>query len=190
MTGIILSGGKNIRMGSNKAFLKVGGERLIDRTTGIFKQIFDEIILVTNSPLDYLDHDGIIATDIIKDKGALGGIYTGIFFASSEHVFISACDMPFLNISFIKHMAECAHGYDIVVPRSVDGLQPLHAVYSKKCLPLMKKLIDRNQLKITGFFRGLKTLEITEDVIKSFDPEGRMFINVNTRGDFEQLTSC
>jgi molybdopterin-guanine dinucleotide biosynthesis protein A len=190
MTGIILSGGKNIRMGSNKAFLKVGGERLIDRTTGIFKQIFDEIILVTNSPLDYLDHDGIIATDIIKDKGALGGIYTGIFFASSEHAFISACDMPFLNISFIKHMAECAHGYDIVVPRSVDGLQPLHAVYSKKCLPLMKKLIDRNQLKITGFFRGLKTLEITEDVINSFDPEGRMFINVNTRGDFEQLTSC
>lgn len=188
MTGIILSGGKNIRMGSNKAFLKVGGERLIDRTTGIFKQIFDEIILVTNSPLDYLDHDGIIATDIIKDKGALGGIYTGIFFASSEHAFISACDMPFLNISFIKHMAEYAHGYDIVVPRSVDGLQPLHAVYSKKCLPLMKTLIDRNQLKITGFFRGLKTLEITEDVINSFDPEGRMFINVNTRGDFEQLT--
>ena len=190
MTGIILSGGKNIRMGSNKAFLKVGGERLIDRTTGIFKQIFDEIILVTNSPLDYLDHDGVIATDIIKDKGALGGIYTGIFFASSEHAFISACDMPFLNISFIKHMAECAHGYDIVVPRSADGLQPLHAVYSKKCLPLMKKLIDRNQLKITGFFRGLKTLEITEDAINSFDPEGRMFINVNTRGDFEQLTSC
>ena len=190
MTGIILSGGKNIRMGSNKAFLKVGGERLIDRTTRIFKQIFDEVILVTNSPLDYLDHDGIIATDIIKDKGALGGLYTGIFFASSEHAFISACDMPFLNMSFIKHMAECAHGYDIVVPRSVDGLQPLHAVYSKKCLPLMKKLIDRNQLKITGFFRGLKILEITEDVIKSFDPGGRMFINVNTRGDFEQITSC
>jgi molybdopterin-guanine dinucleotide biosynthesis protein A len=189
MTGIILSGGKNIRMGTNKAFLKVGGERLIDRTTRIFKQIFDEVILVTNSPLDYLDHDGIIATDIIKDKGALGGLYTGLFFATGEHAFISACDMPFLNLSFIKHMAECARGYDIVVPRSADGLQPLHAVYSKKCLPSMKKLIDRNQLKITGFYRGLKILEITNDVIKSFDPEGRMFINVNTRGDLEQLSS-
>jgi hypothetical protein len=54
----------------------------------------------------------------------------------------------------------------------------------------MKNLIDRNQLKITGFYRGLKILEFTEDVIKSFDPEGRMFINVNTRGDLEQLSSC
>ena len=189
MTGIILSGGKNIRMGTNKAFLTVGGERLIDRTTRIFKQIFDEVILVTNSPLDYLDHDGIIATDIIKDKGALGGLYTGLLYTSGEHAFISACDMPFLNKAFIIHMIEYAHGYDIVVPRSADGLQPLHAVYSKRCLPPMKKLIDRNQLKITGFYRGLKTLEISEDVIKSFDPEEKMFINVNTRSDLDQISS-
>jgi molybdopterin-guanine dinucleotide biosynthesis protein A len=187
MTGIILSGGKNRRMGTNKAFLKVGGERLIDRTTKVFKQIFDEVILVTNSPLEYLDHDGIIAIDIIKDKGALGGLYTGLFYASGEHAFISACDMPFLNKAFIMYMTECAHRYDIVVPRSADGLQPLHAVYSKRCLPSMKRLIDRNQLKITGFYRGLKTLEITEDVIKSFDPEAKMFMNVNTRDDLEQI---
>jgi len=189
MTGIILSGGKNIRMGMNKAFLKVGGERLIDRTARMFKQIFDEVILVTNSPLDYLDYDGIIATDIIKDKGALGGLYTGLFYASGEHAFISACDMPFLNKAFIMHMTECADGYDIVVPRSSDGLQPLHAVYSKRCLSPIKKLIESGNLKITGFYRGLKTLEITEVVIKSFDPEGKMFINVNTRGDLEQISS-
>ena len=79
MTGIILSGGKNIRMGTNKAFLKVGGERLIDRTTRIFKQIFDEVILVTNSPLDYLDHDGIIARTSSKIKEPWEGSIQGSF---------------------------------------------------------------------------------------------------------------
>lgn len=75
MTGIILSGGKNIRMGTNKAFIKVDGERLIDRTVRLFKDIFEEVILVTNSPLEYLDQDVKIVTDIIKGKSAMGGVF-------------------------------------------------------------------------------------------------------------------
>ena len=190
MTGIILSGGKNTRMGTNKAFLEIEGERLIDRTTRIFNDIFQEVILSTNSPLDYLDHDGIIVTDIIQNKGSLGGIYTGLFFSSHEHAFVSACDMPFLNKNFIEYMIEQAQGYDIVVPKSPDGLQPLHAIYSRRCLPAIKKLIDSGNLKITGFYRGLKILEIREDIIKTYDPEGKMFMNVNTRLDLEQISSC
>ena len=188
MTGIILSGGKNTRMGTNKAFLDIDGERLIDRTTRIFKDIFHEVILSTNSPLDYLDHDGVIVTDIMKGKGSLGGIYTGLFFASHEYAFVSACDMPFLNKKFIQYMVEQVQGYDIIVPKLSDGFQPLHAIYSKRCLPLIKKHIDSGSLKITGFYRGLKILEITEDVIKSFDAECKMFINVNTREDLKQIS--
>jgi molybdopterin-guanine dinucleotide biosynthesis protein A len=189
MTGIILTGGKNTRMGTNKAFLDITGERLIDRTVTIFKDLFGEIILSTNSPLDYLDHDAVIVTDIIKNKGALGGIYTGLFFASHEHAFVSACDMPFLNKSFIEYMIEHCGDNDIVVPKSPDGLQPLHAIYSRRCLPAIKRIIDRDQLKITGFYKGLKTLEIPEDVIKSYDPDGKMFINVNTREELERISA-
>ena len=189
MTGVILSGGKNTRMGTNKAFLEIDGERLIDRTTRIFKDIFQEVILSTNSPLDYLDHDGVIVADIIKGKGALGGIYTGLFFASHDHAFVSACDMPFLNRNFIEYMVERTDNYDIVVPKLTEGFQPLHAIYSKQCLPAIKRVINQDKLKITGFYKGLKTLEITEDVMKSFDPEVKMFINVNTRSDLEQISS-
>ncbi|MGD1153031.1 MAG: molybdenum cofactor guanylyltransferase [Syntrophales bacterium] len=189
MTGVILSGGKSARMGMNKAFLEIEGKRLIDRTMLIFRAIFREVILVTNSPLDYLDQDCIIASDIFKNKGALGGIYTGLFYASYNHAFVSACDMPFINRSFIEHMIEYADRYDIVVPKPSDGLQPLHAIYSKRCLPPIKKLMDMDSLKITGFYRGLKTMVIKEETIKSFDPEGKMFINVNTRKDLEQISS-
>ena len=180
MTGIILSGGKNLRMGSNKAFIEVNGKRLIDRTVGLFKDIFKEVILVTNSPLEYLDQDVKIVTDIIKKKGALGGIYTGLFYSTFDYSFVSACDMPFLNRNFIEYMIANIENNDIVVPNTADGLQPLHAIYSSKCLNPIKRLIDNDSLKITGLYKKLKISKIPGDTIKSFDPEGNMFFNVRT----------
>jgi molybdenum cofactor guanylyltransferase len=188
MTGVILSGGKSARMGTNKAFLEIEGERLIDRITSMFHDMFREVILVTNSPLDYLDQDCIIASDIFKNKGALGGIYTGLFYASYDHAFVSACDMPFLNRSFMEYMIKCADSYDIVVPEPPDGIQPLHAIYSKRCLSPIKKLMDMGALKITGFYKGLKTMVIHQEDLNRFDPGGKMFINVNTRKDLERLS--
>ncbi|MDO9529285.1 MAG: molybdenum cofactor guanylyltransferase [Syntrophales bacterium] len=187
MTGIILSGGKNIRMGTNKAFIKVDGEQLIDRTVRLFKNIFKEVILVTNSPLEYLDQDVKIVTDIIEEKGAIGGIYTGLFYSTCNCSFVSACDMPFLNRNFIEYMISKIGHYDIVVPNPPDGLQPLHAIYSSRCLPHIKKSIDTDKLKITGFFKSLKVLKIPGDTITTFDPERRMFSNINTKEDLTQI---
>ena len=189
MTGIILAGGKNSRMGENKAFLTLDGERLIDRTVRLFRTLFKEVIIVTASPLDYLDQDAAIVTDIFPDKGPLGGIYTGLFYASEEHAFVAACDMPFLNRSFIEHLIGKSSGFDIVVPETADGPQPLHAVYSRRCLPVIRGLIERDRLKITGFYKGLRLLNISPKVTRTFDPEGRMFMNVNTPEDLRDLPS-
>jgi len=187
MTGIILSGGENSRMGENKAFVVMDGERLIDRTLEIFRGLFCETIIVTNSPLDYLDCDAMIVTDIYPGKKALGGIYTGLYYAGCPHAFVAACDMPYLNPRFIAGMMERAPDYDIVVPQTPEGLEPLHAIYAKSCLPHMQRLIIQDRLKITGFYKGLKCLNIPDSVQKSYDPENRMFINVNTREDLNRL---
>jgi molybdopterin-guanine dinucleotide biosynthesis protein A len=183
MTGIILSGGKNARMGVNKAFIRVGGERIIDRTIRIFRELFEEIVLVTNEPLGYLEFDLKIVTDIIKEKGALGGLYTGLFHSSCEHAFVCPCDMPFLSIDFIRYMQERAKGYDVVVPVQPEGFQPLHAIYSRRCMPAIKKCIDEDRLKVTGFYKKARVLEIPPEVIASFDPEGRIFFNINSPDD-------
>jgi molybdopterin-guanine dinucleotide biosynthesis protein A len=187
MTGIILSGGSNTRMGQNKAFLRVGGERLIDRTVRLFRSVFREVIIVTANPLDYLDQDAAIVTDLLTGRGALGGLYTGLFYASDEYAFIAACDIPFLNRSFLEYMTSLATGYDIVVPAPPDGLQPLHAVYSRRCLPAIRSLLDRNRFQIKEFYPGHTLLRISPEVLRSYDPEGRMFFNVNTPEDLRNL---
>ena len=187
MTGVILSGGRNSRMGENKAFIRIEGERLIDRTVRLFRAVFQEVIIVTASPLDYLDQPATIVTDILPEKGALGGIYTGLFFALYEHAFVAACDMPFLNRAFLEHMIRETAGYDIVVPAPSDGLQPLHAVYARRCLPVVRSLLDRNRLQIKERYPSHRLLTIPPEVLRSFDPEGRMFLNVNTPEDLRNL---
>jgi molybdopterin-guanine dinucleotide biosynthesis protein A len=190
MTGVILSGGKNRRMGENKAFLKMGEERLIDRTVRLFHRVFREVIIVTTRPLDYIDQDATIVTDILPEKGALGGLYTGLFYATDEHAFIAACDMPFLNTAFMEYMVlQANEGYDIVVPAPPDGLQPLHAIYTRRCLPAIRSRLDRNRLQIKGFYPGHHILEISPEILDTFDPKERMFLNVNTPEDLQTLSS-
>lgn len=189
MTGVVLAGGKNERMGRNKAFLKINGQRIIDRTVDIFKDTFDEVILVTNSPLEYLYLDARIVTDIIPKKGALGGIYTGLLYSSSQHIFVAACDMPFLNKGFIDYMMSKVNNFDVVVPRSIDGLQPLHAIYSKRCRRHINALIQSDDLKITGFYRKVRVREINPGEILSFDPKQSSFFNINTLHDLAEAIS-
>jgi molybdopterin-guanine dinucleotide biosynthesis protein A len=187
MTGIILSGGRNTRMGQNKAFLRVGGERLIDRIVSLFRLVFQEVIIVTADPLDHLDQETVIVTDIIPDRGALGGLYTGLFYAAEEHVFVAACDMPFMNRTFLEYMVSQATGYDIVIPAPPDGLQPLHAIYARRCLPSIRNLLGQNRMQIREFYPGHRLLKIPPEVLDSYDPDGRMFLNLNTPEDLLKL---
>ena len=183
ITGIILAGGKNFRMGKNKAFLEINGQRIIDRTKDLFVDLFDEIFLVTNSPLDYLDLNLRMVSDLFPGGGALGGIYSGLFHASHSHAFVAACDMPFLNKALISHLGDLSHGFDIVIPKTEDGWEPLHAVYSQKCLPFMDFLLRKENLKIIDLFPKVKKREVTTEEILPFDPQLVSFLNVNTPED-------
>ena len=187
MTGIILAGGKNSRMGTNKAFLKIDGIRLIDNILAIYQKIFSEIIIVTNDPLSYTEFsETLIVTDIYKEKGALGGIYTGLFYARYDYSFVAACDMPFLNEDFIIYLTGQVGKHDIIVPELSEGFQPLHAIYSRNCLSHIKKLLIADKLKIAGFYKEVRLLSIPEEKIKPFDKDGRLFLNVNTPEDLEK----
>jgi molybdopterin-guanine dinucleotide biosynthesis protein A len=183
MTGIILAGGKNLRMGENKAFLEINGQRIIERTRKLFQELFAEIILVTNSPFAYLDLKLRMVTDLRPGKGALGGIFTGLFYSTYSHAFVAACDMPFLNKEMISYLISLASKYDIVIPKTDDGLQPLHAIYSQKCLPHMENLLRQGNLKIIDFFHLVKTREVSTNELRTFDPLQRSFFNVNTPED-------
>jgi len=188
LTGIILAGGKNSRMGVNKAFLEIDGERLIDKTLSIYQQIFSEIIIVTNDPLAYVEFSGAaVVTDIYKGTGPLGGIYTGLFYSKNNYAFVSACDMPSLSKDFISYLTHQAGKHDIIVPELSEGFQPLHAIYSRNCLPSIKRLLLMDKLKITGFYRDMRVLAIGTEQIQPFNVNGRLFQNLNTPEEVKEV---
>jgi len=180
MTAIILAGGNSIRMGENKAFIQINGIPIITRIHRLFKELFEEVIIVTNEKDLFKNLDSNIYTDLLPDKGALGGLYTGLFFSSFEYSFCVACDMPFIKKSLLEFLITQAKDEDALVPRTSDGLQPLHAIYSKRCLDAIKRVINRGKYKITDFYDLVRVRIIEEGDFLHLDPLRESFINVNT----------
>ena len=180
MTGIILSGGKSLRMGENKAFIDIEGVPIIQRIYTLFKELFHEVIIVTNQIELFKKFDSKIYSDLLPNKGALGGLYTGLFFSNFHYSFCVACDMPFLNKSLVQYLIKRIGDEDVIVPRTKDGLQPLHAIYSKNCLDPIKEIIEQGKFKIIDIFHRVQVNIIEEADFISLDPFRESFINVNT----------
>ena len=186
-SGVILAGGQNKRFnGKNKAFCEINGQRIIDRIFTVFRSIFDDIILVTNSPEFYLNWDVTIVADIYPIRSSITGIHTGLFYARHPYAFCAACDAPFLK----KELIECIisriePNIDLVLPETRAGLEPLCAVYSKESLNLMALKIQEEKLKIQRVFSKKRIRKIPESVIKKVDPDLVSFFNVNRPEDFE-----
>src|SRR3989338_6940699 len=171
MTAIILAGGESSRMGTDKAFLKIGNQPLIKRQIGVLRKIFEKIIIVTNSLPKYRGYKGIkIISDIIPHHGPLGGIYSGLLASSSTYNFVVACDMPFINQGLIRYIIRNRDNYDIIIPKIDRKYHPLFGMYSKNCLPIIEKRIKQQRLKVSSIFLKVKTNFISKREIRQFDP--------------------
>jgi molybdopterin-guanine dinucleotide biosynthesis protein A len=186
ITSILLAGGRSARLGSDKAFLQVNGEFLIERTLRRLGQISEELIIVANEVDRYEQFEGMVITDILPGKGALGGIFSGLTRASNHHSLVVACDMPFLNVSLLRYMQGVAADYDVVIPR-VGGLtEALHAIYSKNCLPFMERQLQMGDLRIVHFFPQVRVRYVEQEEMETFDPEHLSFFNINSQEDLDR----
>jgi molybdopterin-guanine dinucleotide biosynthesis protein A len=95
--------------------------------------------------------------------------------------------MPFLNKALLRHLISLSPGFDIVIPKTEDGWQPLHAIYSQKCLPFMEDLLLKGNLKIIDFFHRVKKREVPNAEILPFDPQLLSFLNLNTPEDLVRV---
>jgi molybdenum cofactor guanylyltransferase len=189
VTGIILAGGKNLRLGRNKALEKIGGVPVIERVVNRLTPVVSQLIIVTADGKNHLVPipTAKFVADIYPGKGPLGGIYSGLSRANTDFSIAVACDMPFLNTRLLQHMVELAPGYDAVVPiLRKSFFEPLHSIYSRNCLTIIKKHIESGQLSIRAFLAEVKVRYIEEDECRKYDPELLSFFNVNRQSDLEQ----
>ncbi len=186
MTGIILAGGESSRMGTNKAFLRFGGTSLIERVLNVFMAQFDQTIIVTKEPERFKDFRVRVVKDAVDARGPLAGIYSGLLHSRSDHSFVAACDMPFLNPRLIAYMVEVAGNFDAVVPRVGELTEPLHAIYHRRTLPLMESSLHGDDRSVSQIFDQLRVRYLSDHEITYYDPQKRSFMNLNTPEQYKE----
>lgn len=186
MTTVILAGGKSRRLGEDKALVKVEGKPLIQMVIERVGCLFDNILVVSPTPsrLAFLQQArGVsLVQDAVPGKGPLGGIYTGLIRSRDRYNFICGCDMPFLNPGLVEFLFGIAWERDVdaVVPVVAGFPEPLHSIYSKKCLASVKDNLDKQELKVKVFFPQIRCAFIPEHLMRRYDPSLLSFFNLNT----------
>ena len=191
VTGILLAGGKSRRMGEDKRYLVMGGETLLERGLGVLRSVFQEVLVVIAQDSPPVGVDAKVVRDLVSECGSLGGLYTGLMQATTPYIFVVACDMPFLDQAVIAQFTSRRATADIVMAKLAARLHPMHALYGKRCLPVLEQMIQARQLKIQEVVShaSLRVQYVTETDLSSIDPSGRSFQNVNTPADFEAARS-
>lgn len=187
IAGVILAGGKSTRYGTNKAFAEVHGTKLIERVVQTMEPLFERLLLVTNTPHEYSYLELPMAEDIIKGLGPIGGIHTGLETISDQAGFFVACDMPYLNENLLRHMVTLKEDFDAVIPRVGRMVEPLHALYTKQCLPAIRESIDLRAYQAMRFFQKIRVRYVDEEELRSIDPQLRFFFNINKPEDLRGL---
>jgi len=94
--------------------------------------------------------------------------------------------MPFLTPEVVRLVVARAGEADVVIPRTGDQLETLHASYAKRCLPHIEERLRSGRLKIVGFFDAVRVLEIPEASVRSLADPAVVFMNVNTPDELER----
>ncbi len=188
----VLAGGASSRMGRNKALLRVGGERLVERVVGRLAPLSDDLMVSTNTPADYEFLGGRVrfVPDLLgPGQGPLVGIASALAAARHPRVLVVATDMPFLNLTLLRYLATLEPDADVVVPViAEDGFpETMHAIYGKGALPAIQAQLASGRRKITAFFSQVRVRLVSRAEIEPFDPHLLSFFNANTPADWEAV---
>ncbi len=176
-------------MGEDKALKPFLGRPLIQRVVDRMKPIADEIIVTTNQPAGYEFLGLRLVSDLKPGRGALGGLYTAVASAASPLVAVAACDMPFASPDFFEGARRIMdeEKADVVIAKTDEGYEPLHALYRREtCLPAIESAIEADQWKVISWFPQVIVRVLTGEEVKSLDPSGLCFWNLNTPEQFTE----
>jgi molybdopterin-guanine dinucleotide biosynthesis protein A len=185
ISGVILAGGAGKRFnGSIKPKIIVEGKTIISRILESFDGLFDEIIIVTNTPDEFYGFSSCkITGDQFVDRGPLGGIHAALKMTVSEAIFVVAGDMPYLRKDFILRQIESFEkgNCQVLIPKINNFIEPLHGIYSKSILNSLEEYLLNNSDNAIYKFISLTDVGYME--IGDSEDSSKAFTNINYPSD-------
>lgn len=190
-SGAILAGGAGTRMPGDKVFMEVSGRRVIDIQLEVLRPLCRHIQVIGNcermEKLGVYCSEGVeVVEESVRGMGPLGGIASALELSREQEVFVVACDMPFIRPGAVALVLDGLKGFDVSVPRTAAGIEPLHAAYRTGCLPVIMDQLQGGNLKVSGFFSRVKVNYIPFHEPFEHDPRGRLLVNINTPEDMRR----
>lgn len=187
MDALILAGGENKRIPVIKSFLTLKNKKIIENNLQELKKVFKKVYISTNNPELYFYLGSIMIGDVLNIRGPMTGIYSALINIESPYLFVTACDMPYINVILIKCIADKVNRrYDAIIPMYENKPQPLLGVYSKKIANKMEISIIKGSRSLRDFLNGIVVYYIDENDVRKIDPYGRSFVNINTVEDYKR----
>lgn len=180
-TGIILAGGKSSRMGEDKGLVLLNGKPMIQYVIEALKEVVSDIIIISNNA-SYNKFRIPVYADIIKDKGPVGGIYTGLYHSKTQLNFCISCDVPMISSDFILWLLKRSGNASITLPMYKDKIHQMIGVYSKQVLSNFKESTEKEHLKLSQVNKNMacKIIDIEKEYANF---EELIFSNINTKNE-------
>lgn len=175
---IILAGGHSSRMGADKGLLMLNNKPMIKHLIDLLDSLKISASIISNNE-EYHKFGLPVFGDLVKDKGPLGGLLTGLQCSNTKKIVVLSCDTPLLKKETLQLLIDSSGDVDITLARSMNKLHPLIGVYSKNCIPLIEKQLEYNDLKMLHLIEKMNyhVLDLNDD------PD--QFMNINTASDME-----
>ena len=185
ISGVILAGGANKRFnGMTKANIVLNGRTIISRILGTIVNVFDEIIIVTNTPEEFKEYSGLkIVGDTFIKAGPLGGIHAGLKSSSKESVFIFAGDMPLIDERLIFRQIEFYYnnGCSMLIPAINQNIEPLHSIYNKSIIRTLEEYLSGDHDHAVREFIKLVNFKYMQ--LEDSEENRNVFSNINSLPD-------
>ena len=187
LTGVLLAGGDSSRMGRPKADLVFRGQPLLPTLVERLATVCSGGVLVVRragQALPSLPGSARVVDDLLPQRAALGGLFTGLALADTRFVFLAACDMPLLSAPLIDAMRTLPPATaDVLLPVRDGHSEPTHAIYGHRCLGAIKRALLAGEYGMGGWLGSVRVERFDAAQRTSLDPAGLSFANVNTPED-------
>ncbi len=185
LDGVVLAGGRSRRLAVDKALLRFGGVPLLQIVADRVAEVCDEVVVAVDQPDRYqgMGLPARLVADLAPGLGPLSGLQSGLRACGTDHVLVVACDLPFLNVKLLRHMADQPRSYQALVPWFDERWHPLHSIYARSCLQAVDSMVARGGGSMRDLLSRLDVRRLGGEELRRLDRDGLSLLNLNRRED-------
>jgi molybdenum cofactor guanylyltransferase len=184
ISGFILAGGKSRRMGTDKALLMFQEKPLLLHMISLIEPLCEKVA-ISGQNSDYISFGIEMVPDLYSECGPIAGIFSALRYTGSDWNLLVSVDVPFVNDELFNVLISNIGESDCVIPKHISGVEPLIALYNRRTLPVIEKMITSGDYRLTNLLSKLSTSYV--DCNELIKKHPRLFMNINRMEDYQSI---